>query len=49
MLRRLSRHDGAHELPGRREKMRTDMTREGAHPSWITIDAVKLAHVPFEN
>jgi hypothetical protein len=29
--------------------MRTDMTGEGADPSWITIDAVKLAHVPFEN
>lgn len=25
------------------------MTREGADPSWITIDAVKLAYVHFEN
>jgi len=29
--------------------MRTGMTREGADLSWFTIDAVKLAHMHFEN
>jgi hypothetical protein len=47
MLRPLSRHAGTHDLSGRREKMRTGMTREGADPSLITIDAVKLAYVHF--
>ncbi len=49
MLRPLSRHAGTHDLSGRREKMRTDMTREGTDPSWFTIDAVKLAHMHFED